>query len=285
MVHIVDNTLCCDHHPTGPSAAPEVPAEVRVVQLERVGSADRAAQRAAHDVDDLIHVPVGLAVLGRRADTALDVVLEHQDRQRIDRGPQGGGLLQDVDAVLLALDHPGDAADLTLHPRQAAHELGLVLRVAVAEVTGVHGLRPHVVRSDRSCHRSYPPGVSVARRTGRSEAPIRLHLAPMHPGDRLGPIPDGVTCTACGASVPAEWIRILAHRDDLAFVELDCTGLRQPRPRPPARLGRARRPAVLDVAERPACPPAAISAADVAAMRDYLAGWDGDLHGLLADGR
>jgi hypothetical protein len=36
------------------------------------------------------------------------VVFEDQDRQRIDGGPQCGGLLEDVDAILLALDHPGD---------------------------------------------------------------------------------------------------------------------------------------------------------------------------------
>ena len=107
----------------------------------------------------------------------------------------------------------------------------------------------------------------------------------MHPGDRLGPIPDGVTCTACGASVPAEWIRILAHRDDLAFVELDCTGcgsralgllLASDEPGGPARAGCRRRPAQS---------PSAITTADVVAMREHLAGWDGDLRGLLADGR
>src|SRR4029453_10845850 len=63
-------------------------------------------------------------------------VLEDQDRERVDGGPERGSLLEDVDAVLLALDHPGDATDLALHPRQATDEAGLVLRVAVAEVGG-----------------------------------------------------------------------------------------------------------------------------------------------------
>ncbi len=114
------------------------------------------------------------------------------------------------------------------------------------------------------------PPRGIACKAGRAPgAPIRLHLAPMHPGDRLGPIPDGATCTACGASVPAEWIRILAHRDDGAFVELDCTGCGS----------RAL------VAGDVAADPMAISAANVAAMRDCLADWHGDLRGLLADGR
>jgi hypothetical protein len=107
----------------------------------------------------------------------------------------------------------------------------------------------------------------------------------MHPGDRLGPIPDGATCTACGASVPAEWIRILAHRDDLAFVELDCTGCGS---RALGLLLASEEPGgqcVLDVAGDVPADPAAINAADVAAMRDYLADWDGDLRGLLAGGR
>ena len=83
---------------------------------------------------------VGLAVLGGGPDAALDVVLEDEDREGVDGGPQGGRLLEDVDAVLLALDHPGDAPDLALHPRQAADQAGLVLRIAVAEV-GRGGLR------------------------------------------------------------------------------------------------------------------------------------------------
>ena len=40
--------------------------------------------------------------------------------------------------------------------------------------------------------------------------------------DRSGPFPDGAACTACGANVPSGRIRILAHRDDVAFVEMEC---------------------------------------------------------------
>ena len=49
-----------------------------------------------------------LAALGRRANTPLDMILEDHDRDRVDGGPQRRRLLQDVDAVLLALDHPRD---------------------------------------------------------------------------------------------------------------------------------------------------------------------------------
>jgi hypothetical protein len=40
--------------------------------------------------------------------------------------------------------------------------------------------------------------------------------------DRSRPLPDGAACTACGANVPGGRIRILAHRDDVAFVEMEC---------------------------------------------------------------
>ena len=46
----------------------------------------------------------------------------------------------------------------------------------------------------------------------------------MDPRDQLRALLDGVGCTVCASLVPAERIRILAHRDDLAFVELSCPG-------------------------------------------------------------
>jgi len=96
-------------------------------------------------------------------------------------------------------------------------------------------------------------------------------------------------CTACGAPVPTGRIRILARRDDLAFVELDCvvcgsTAL--------AMLIDSPSPGgepVLDVAGDPQAAGRAarggtvrpITTADVEAIRDDLAGWDGDLVGWL----
>ena len=96
-------------------------------------------------------------------------------------------------------------------------------------------------------------------------------------------------CTACGAPVPTGRIRILARRDDLAFVELGCvdcgsTAL--------AMLIDSPSPGgepVLDVAGDPQAAGGAarggtvrpITTADVEAIRDDLAGWDGDLVGWL----
>ena len=111
----------------------------------------------------------------------------------------------------------------------------------------------------------------------------------MDPRDRLRPLLDGVGCTVCGALVPADRMRILAHRDDLAFVELDCRACAS------TTLGLLLTAddaggAVLDVApygeltardEARRATTGPISAADVHAAHDFLAGWKGDLVGLL----
>jgi hypothetical protein len=106
----------------------------------------------------------------------------------------------------------------------------------------------------------------------------------MHPGDRLGPIPDGVTCTACGAGVPAGRIRILAHRDDLAFVELACLRCGSSALGLLLAADEPGDPPILDVAADPTPADAAVTLEDVVAMHDHLAAWDGDLRGLLAGG-
>ena len=111
----------------------------------------------------------------------------------------------------------------------------------------------------------------------------------MGPRDHPVPLPDGATCTACGAPVPTGRIRILARRDDLAFVELDCVACGSaalamlidaaaPDGEPildvagdPEALGRTVRGGTI----RP------ITTADVEAIRDDLAAWDGDLVGWL----
>ena len=150
-------------------------------------------------------------------------------------------------------------ADLALHARQAAHQLGLVLRVAVAEVARVrlrrrptararwHRWRPHrwtdgtpVGTSDPTI----PPG-GIDGRIGRRAGPaLRLDCGPMDPRDGLRPTLEDVACTACGAGVPADRLRILARRDDLTFVEIPMRRLRQPHRRPPDRRHGARRPPV-----------------------------------------
>jgi hypothetical protein len=111
----------------------------------------------------------------------------------------------------------------------------------------------------------------------------------MGPRDHPRPLPDGALCTACGAPVPTGRIRILARRDDLAFLELDCVACGS------AALGLLIESAapggepILDVAGDPAAAVGAtggatvraISTADVEAIRDDLAAWDGDLVGWL----
>jgi hypothetical protein len=112
----------------------------------------------------------------------------------------------------------------------------------------------------------------------------------MDPRERLRPLLDGVGCTVCGALVPVERIRILAHRDDLAFVELACPGCRS------ETLGLLLAPDepdgdhLLDVAPADRTesagaasqvPGSPITIADVRAMREFLSDWRGDLRDLV----
>src|SRR4029077_6829859 len=125
------------HPPAVAPCRPEVPpARGRAPAGRTAAPAPRPAEGPTHDVDHLVDVLVCFAPLGGRPDTALDVVLEDHDGQRVDGRPQRRGLLEDVDAVLLALDHPGDAADLAFHAGEPPDEPRLVLRIGVAEVIG-----------------------------------------------------------------------------------------------------------------------------------------------------
>jgi hypothetical protein len=74
-----------------------------------------------------------------------DVVLEHLQRDRLERGVDRAELREDVDAVAVVLDHARDPAHLALDAGEALQELLLVRRVAVR--LGCHA---EVV---------YPPGV------------------------------------------------------------------------------------------------------------------------------
>jgi hypothetical protein len=60
----------------------------------------------------------------------------------------------------------------------------------------------------------------------RGRACDRLDLPPMDPRDDLDSLADGVDCAACGQFVPTDRIRVLARRDDIAFVEIHCPGCR-----------------------------------------------------------
>jgi hypothetical protein len=105
----------------------------------------------------------------------------------------------------------------------------------------------------------------------------------MGPRDRPSPLPDGASCTACGAPVPTGGIRLLASRDGLAFVRLVCDGCGS------AAIGLlvddiAGDGHVLDLADDgmgAAGTPDRITTADVEAVRRDLAAWTGDLVGWL----
>jgi len=101
----------------------------------------------------------------------------------------------------------------------------------------------------------------------------------MDPLDHLRALPDGVRCTVCDEHVPAERIRLLAWRDDLAFLQIDCGHCLS------TTLGFSMasdvEAAAADGLEgTPAAD--AISADDVLDMHQLLAGWHGDLAGLLS---
>ena len=99
----------------------------------RGGGARRAngsAHAPPHDLHDLFGVGARVSGLDRRRQAAGDVVLHQQQRDGVDRGSQRGRLLEDVDAVLVALDHAGDAPHLPLQPGEPAQELGAILLIA-----------------------------------------------------------------------------------------------------------------------------------------------------------
>ena len=54
----------------------------------------------------------------------------------------------------------------------------------------------------------------------------RLDCGTMDPRDDLDSLGGGVDCAACGGLVPNERIRVLARRDDIAFVEIHCPACR-----------------------------------------------------------
>jgi hypothetical protein len=109
----------------------------------------------------------------------------------------------------------------------------------------------------------------------------------MDPRDRLRPLPAGAACTACGAPVPTSGIRILARRDDVAFVELACrTCGSEALALLIAGMGPDATP-VFDLAGDGSDASARgaahnrISADEAGALTSHLHAWDGDLVGWL----
>ena len=98
----------------------------------------------------------------------------------------------------------------------------------------------------------------------------------MDPLDHRLALPDGLRCTVCDERVPAERLRLLAWRDDLVFLQIDCPDCLS------TTLGFVVA-GVTDDEVGPQAPP--ISADDVLDMHQFLATWRGDLSALLGGDR
>ena len=100
----------------------------------------------------------------------------------------------------------------------------------------------------------------------------------MDPRDLLRAFPDGITCTVCEEPVPVARVRLLARREDMTFVQIDCAGCRS------TTLGFLADASLLPAAPDES-PPGAdpISSDDVIEMHRFLAGWHGDVGSLVAD--
>lgn len=70
--------------------------------------------------------------------------------------------------------------------------------------------------------RSQGGGIEDGPLPERGREPEPLDLPPMDPRDDLDSLADGVDCAACGQFVPTDRVRVLARRDDIAFVEIHC---------------------------------------------------------------
>jgi hypothetical protein len=99
----------------------------------------------------------------------------------------------------------------------------------------------------------------------------------MDPLDHRLTLPDGLRCTVCDERVPAERLRLLAWRDELVFLQIDCSSCLS------TSLGFVVSGTGDGPVERPERPP--ISSDDVLDMHQFLASWRGDLSGLLESGR
>jgi hypothetical protein len=95
----------------------------------------------------------------------------------------------------------------------------------------------------------------------------------MDPLDHLIALPDGLRCTVCDERVPATRVRLLAWREDLAFLQIDCGACAS------TSLGFVLGGRTDEPASRREGAP--ISTDDVLDMHELLATWRGDLAGLL----
>jgi hypothetical protein len=94
----------------------------------------------------------------------------------------------------------------------------------------------------------------------------------MDPLDHLTALPDGMPCSVCGERVRHDRIRLLAWRDEIAFLQLDCSGCLS------TTLGFAVGGQPEGAADPELSP---VSGDDVLDMHRFLAAWRGDLASLL----
>jgi hypothetical protein len=100
----------------------------------------------------------------------------------------------------------------------------------------------------------------------------------MDPRDLLRAFPDGITCTVCDEPVPVARVRLLARREDMTFVQIDCGGCRS------TTLGFLADSSLLPAAADGPSPGAdPVTSDDVIEMHRFLAGWQGDARSLVAD--
>ena len=99
----------------------------------------------------------------------------------------------------------------------------------------------------------------------------------MDPLDHARPGPDGTTCAVCDGPVPAGSVHLLARRDDLAFVQVDCAACRSTT-LAFVLAGTDDLHAPGDLAQGPD----PVTGDDVLDMHRLLSGWHGDIRELLA---
>ncbi len=95
----------------------------------------------------------------------------------------------------------------------------------------------------------------------------------MDPRDHLRALMDGLACTVCNEPVPVDRIRLLARRDDLAFIQIECVGCGSTTLE---FLAGAPSGSV------PLPPRPVVTAGDVLAMHEFLEAWTGDFGALLS---
>ncbi len=115
----------------------------------------------------------------------------------------------------------------------------------------------------------YAPQAGLAGGGGRG---LAVHSARMDPLDPVRRDEDGTICAVCDGPVPAGSVHLLARRDDLAFVQVDCAACQS------TTLAFVL-PAGVAVGARGSAP---VTADDVLDMHELLSAWQGDLRELLA---